>query len=119
MPLVLGFANGHALELRRVIARALEERGRGEERAKMLSIPSDHGSTRLPAGTAVTAPRRMTPQSLRIRDWVWLGGHPYRISDLRARPDGGRVLYLSGHIPVSWGARQRLLAYHAPGPECP
>ena len=82
----------------------------------MSPIPSEHDSARLPDGTAVTAPRRMTPQSLRIRDWVWLGSQPYLISDLRARPDGGRVVYLSGHTPVSLGARQRLLVYRSPGP---
>ncbi|MEY9872536.1 hypothetical protein ABH931_002012 [Streptacidiphilus sp. MAP12-33] len=65
----------------------------------------------LPDGRVLSSPLLATARALVVGDWVFTGGRPAQIVDLRSRHDGGRVVHLRGRPPLRLSIRDQLAVY--------
>ncbi|WP_042404477.1 hypothetical protein [Streptacidiphilus carbonis] len=73
----------------------------------------------LPDGRRLVAPQPQLANSLELGMWISLEGRPYRITDMRSRMEGGRVLHLAGHAPHSMTSLATIPVYTVAEPVQP
>jgi hypothetical protein len=67
-------------------------------------------------GSRLVNPRQLEPTQLKLRQWVAVDGHAYRITNLRAVGARGRLVELLRHAPVYVRAGETLTAFEIDPP---